>query len=216
MKRSLYPLPLIIILMLINGCTDPSSEISVNDLKCENLYRPLGIATISPRLSWKILSNINGKSQKAYQIIAASEEKRLDQNKADLWNSGKVLSEESVLVPWDGIKLIPGLLCYWKVRIWDENDKVSEWSKPSLFGIGLLDKSDWQAHYIGFTDTSDYCISPQLRKTFIIDNKADHILLHVNSLGYHEVWLNGKKAGECALAPAVSRGSIGLWGNPPR
>jgi alpha-L-rhamnosidase len=55
--------------------------------------QPLGIAATSPRLSWKILSTINGTSQKAYQVIAASEIKLLNKNKADLWNSGKILSE---------------------------------------------------------------------------------------------------------------------------
>jgi alpha-L-rhamnosidase len=205
MKRSFYLLLLTVNILFINGCADVTPELSINDLKCENLYQPLGIAANSPRLSWKIESPINGTSQKAYQIIAASEIKLLNENKADLWNSGKVLSEESVLVPWLGKELHPGSLCCWKVRIWNQDDEISEWSQPSYFSIGLINKSDWQADYIGLPAESEYCMSPQLRKTFTIKNKRGHVFLHVNSLGYHEVWLNGERVGENVLAPAVSQ-----------
>jgi alpha-L-rhamnosidase len=195
----------VLFILTLKGCSNPDSELTLYDQTCENLSQPLGIATNSPRLSWKIRSNVNGTSQKAYQIIAASEIRLLNENKADLWNSGKIISGENVLVPWQGKNLTSGSLCYWKVRIWDENDQISEWSDPVFFSIGLLEKSDWQAHYIGFTEESENCISPQLRKTFTIDDKSGRIFLHVNSLGYHEVWLNGEKVGENVLTPAVSQ-----------
>lgn len=205
MQRSFYSLLFVITVLLLFGCSKYESEITLNDLKCENLHQPLGIATSSPRLSWKIFSAINGTSQKAYQVIAASEIKLLNENRADLWNSGQILSEESVLVPWMGKKLYPGLICYWKVRVWNQDEKLSEWSEPSYFSIGLINKSDWKADYIGLPAESEYCISPQLRKTFTIRKKPGHLLLHVNSLGYHEVWLNGEKVGDHVLTPAVSQ-----------
>lgn len=204
MKRS-WCLILTFMLILFKGCTTSEPDLTLYDLKCENLYQPLGIATSSPCFSWKIRSNVNGKSQKDWQIIAASEMKLLTENKADLWNSGKILSGESILVPWQGKNMTSGLLCYWKVRIWDENDKMSEWSEPALFSIGLLDRNDWNGDYIGFADETDYCASPQLRKTFSVDDNSGKIILHVNSLGYHEIWLNGVKVSENVLTPAVSQ-----------
>lgn len=205
MLRSFYFLLRTVIILFIIGCSDVTSELVIKDLKCENLYMPAGINTTSPGVSWKIKSTINGAAQKAYQVIAASEIKLLNESKADLWNTGKVISEESLLVRWLGKKLYPGSLCYWKVRIWNQDDEVSDWSKPSFFSIGLINKSDWQADYIAFPTESEYVASPQLRKKFTIGNKKGHFFLHVNSLGYHEVWLNGEKVGDHVLAPAVSQ-----------
>lgn len=205
MTRSDFILLPALFLMLLTGCSNMKADLVLYDLRCENLYEPLGIATANPGLSWKIRSGQNMTGQKAFQIIAATNEKLLRENKADLWNSGKIISGESVLVPWNGEKLTSGSFCCWKVRVWDENDCLSDWSESSCFSIGLLDRSDWKAGYIGISDTSEYCISPQLRKIFTITDKRGRFFLHVNSLGYHEVWLNGEKVGENVLAPAVSQ-----------
>ncbi len=204
-QRSFYLLLLTVYVLIIRGCGDISSELVINDLKCENLYQPAGINTTSPRVSWMIKSTINRTSQKAYQIIAASELKFLNENNADLWCSEKIISEESVLVPWAGKQLHPGSLCYWKVRVWNQDDVVSDWSKPSFFSIGLLSKSDWQADYIGFIAGSEYVVSPLLRKKFTVSSIKGHFFLHVNSLGYHEAWLNGRKVDNHVLTPAVSQ-----------
>jgi alpha-L-rhamnosidase len=205
MRRSFYFLLLSICILFINGCRGFTSELTINDLKCENLCQPLGIATTSPRLSWNIVSSLNRTSQKAYEIVAASEIKLLNENKADLWRSGKIVSDESIFVPWQGKKLYPGSICYWKVRVWNQDDEISGWSEPSLFSVGLLNKSDWRADYIGLPVESKYCISPQLRKTFNIKDSRGHFILHVNSLGFHEIWLNGEKVGDHVLTPAVSQ-----------
>src|SRR5690606_27968299 len=104
------------------------------------------------------------------------------------WNSGKVNSSESNLITYDGNKLNSGQLLYWKVRVWDENNKVSKWSEPAKFSIGLLEPNDWSASYIGFTEENksennlsvnsdvDYenlngfSLAPQFRKQFTVDN----------------------------------------------
>jgi len=195
----------VVIILLLTGCTDTKSGLTVNDLRCENLFEPLGIGTMTPRLSWKIKSERNGTSQKAYQILVASDNKLLDEKNADLWNSGKILSSASVLVTYQGIGLTSRSVCGWKVRVWDENDKMSEWSDAAGFSIGLSDKSDWEAAYIGLPVKTGTTISPQLRRTFSIQDKGDKTFLYVNSLGYHEVYLNGEKAGDKVLTPAVSQ-----------
>lgn len=201
-----YFLPLQILLLLLpGGCTYREDNLTVYDLKCENLTEPLGIGTNKPGLSWKIRSESNGTRQKAFQILVAGSIELLDETNADLWNSGKVESYESIHVPCKGKELSSRSVCYWKVRIWNENDEVSGWSTPSFFSIGLLDESDWKAQFIGFPVSSVNTISPQLWKTFNLNGKQENIFLHVNSLGYHEVFLNGKKAGNNVLAPAVSQ-----------
>ncbi len=196
---------LMAILIILSGCGKKKSLATIYDLTCENLSDPEGIGTISPSLSWKINSSRNGTSQKAYQVLAASDEKLLNDRDADLWNSGKVKSSSQVLVPYAGQMLKSRSVCYWKVRIWDDKNNVSDWSPVTGFSVGLLGKSDWDAYYIGLSGKENNIISPQLRKTFIIKDIGDKVFLHVNSLGYHEVYLNGVKVGENVLNPAVSQ-----------
>lgn len=202
MPRSLFITPVILIL-LFTDCTGKKSEVIINDLRCENLTDPAGIGTTIPRFSWKIKSEKNGTSQKAYQILVASKTDLLDETNSDLWNSGKILSPASILVPYSGKELNSRSTGYWKIRSWDEKDKVSEWSCVSAFSVGLLNKSNWKAVYIGYPEKNDKSISPQLKKTFDIQAKGDKTFLYVNSLGYHEVYLNGEKAGNKVLTPAV-------------
>jgi alpha-L-rhamnosidase len=195
----------VLVLILFTGCNNRQSQITLYDLRVENLTEPAGIVTAVPGLSWKIRSGINGTSQKAFELLVASRTDLLVDGKADLWNSGKILSSSSVLVPYGGKELHSSSFCYWKVRIWDNNNQISEWSPAGSFSVGLLKKSDWNASYIGLPGKENNIVSPQLRKTFNLQGKGEKIFLHVNSLGYHEVYLNGSKAGNKVLTPAVSQ-----------
>jgi len=182
-----------------------TGNLDIYDLRCENIRNPQGIDNTAPRFSWKIKSVKNGTEQKAFQLMVASNPSLLDVNQADLWNSGKVESSSSVLVSYRGKILSSGAIACWKIRIWDESGKVSAWSKVAEFSIGLLNKQDWQAAYIGFPSKNGFSECPQLMKSFDLENTNSRMLLHVNSLGYHEVFLNGKKVGDGVLYPAVSQ-----------
>ncbi len=195
-----------IILILTFGCTH-SERFYISDLTCESLKDPLGINTLHPRFNWKNNSNLQGATQTAYQILVADDIHKLNEKEASLWNSGKTTSSSTIWVEYAGKPLQSGQLLFWKVRIWDENGNESSWSKPVRFGIGLLDKNDWVASYIGYPSEKGFYSSPQLRRTFSLTNadKKGTYLLHVNSLGYHEVFINGKKVNEDVLSPAVSQ-----------
>ncbi len=190
------------IVLAFSGCSSPTLEIY--DLRCENLTDPLAIDNAEPHLSWKIKSSENGTEQRTYQILAASDIHLLNEEKADVWNSGKVSSPASVFVAYEGKQLPSGTLVYWKVRVWNENDHASKWSKPALFGTGLSE-SDWKGAYIGLSAESGDPKCPLLSKSFDVTNKSGKLLLYVNSLGYHEVYVNGNKVGEDILSPAVSQ-----------
>lgn len=208
--RSILIYACLVLLFSLSGCAG-EEILNVYELKCENLQNPLGIDKTTPHLSWKVQSNKNGTKQKTFQILVASELSFLDEDKADLWNSGKIESSASILVPYQGKTLSSGLAAYWKVRIWDEAGNVSSWSNIAEFSIGLLKKSDWQASYIGFPTEAGYRECPQLRKSFNLDETGARMLLYVNSLGYHEVYINGKKVGEGVLSPAVSQFNKRSW-----
>ncbi len=205
LTRNLLVLLIAAICFLTVSCQKNESDLIIADLRCEYLNNPLGIDNIKPGLSWKIKSGKNGTSQSAYQILAATESNLLTEQNADLWNSGKVSSSSGLLVSYNGKELASRSLVYWKVRVWDENGNASDWSEVATFSVGLLDKTDWDADYIGFPQNDEITESPMLRKTFTLSEPGEKILLFVNSLGYHEIYLNGVKVGEDVLSPAVSQ-----------
>jgi alpha-L-rhamnosidase len=82
---------------------------------------------------------------------------------------------------------------------------MSEWSPVADFSIGLLERSDWTSAFIGLPGKENSIVSPQLRKSFEMNNIGEKVLIHINSLGYHELFLNGEKVGNKVLTPAVSQ-----------
>jgi alpha-L-rhamnosidase len=180
------------------------AQFDVYDLKVENRANPLGIDVAAPRFSWKIKSGVNGERQTARHILVASTEALLNDNRADLWDSGLTASDESTLVPYSGVALQSGAVAYWKVLVVGADGKAI-WSKPARFSVGLLSGDDWQGDYIAFPASAGDPQSPLLRKTFAVNDKCDLALLHVNSLGYHEVYINGTAVSDEALSPAVSQ-----------
>src|SRR5688500_10265168 len=106
-----------------------------NHLRCEYFVNPIGIDARAPRLSWQ--SDVSRQS--AYQIVVDG----------GLWDSGKVQSSQSIHVAYAGAALRSRQRCEWKVRVWDGDGQASPWSEPATFEIGLLDRADWNAKWIG-------------------------------------------------------------------
>ncbi|MBQ5874979.1 MAG: alpha-L-rhamnosidase N-terminal domain-containing protein, partial [Alistipes sp.] len=199
MKRILSVLWSLAALLCVS-CSTNDGPLSLYDLRCEDLTSPLAIDSTQPHLSWKIKADAAATVQTHYEIMVATSEKALRNDEADLWSSGKVASDKSVMVPYAGKPLSSRTLAYWKVRVWDNYGNVSAWSDVQRFGIGILTAEEWQGEYIGLKD----CTVPQVRRKFDVKDKSATYLLHVNSLGYHEVYLNGEKVTDAVLAPAVS------------
>ena len=179
-----------------------SFAISAYDLRCELLSQPCGIDNTTPRLGWKLSTPHNGARQTAYQIMAASRPELLSEGNADLWDSGKVPSAQSQWVAYQGKQLASRSVVYWQVRVWDENDKPSDWAKGAKFTVGILDKGLWQGRYIGMPRDNRQ-VQPMLHRTFQCKEAGKEAYLHVSTLGYHEVYVNGSKVGDDVLAPAV-------------
>lgn len=195
---------LIVITALLSGCMK-ESHIKPVELLCEGITNPTGIATTEPTFNWKNEANVNKSHQTAYQILVASSAAMLDKNDADLWNSGKVSSSKSVWIPYGGKALESRSVAYWKVKVWDQDDASSNWSDKQQFSVGLLDAEDWKGEYIGMSPHEAEDILPFLRTTFALDETYDELYLHVNSLGYHEIYVNNQRVGDAHLAPAESQ-----------
>jgi alpha-L-rhamnosidase len=141
--------------------------------------------------------------QQFYEIQVASDSTALTKGKVDLWNTGKIQSDASVMVPYQGKTLTSRSLAYWKVRIWNDKGEVSPWSGIARFGVGILTKKELSGKFIGLSAEAGNTHTPLLRKKFIVKEKTT-TFLHVNSLGYHEVYINGTRVGDDVLSPAVS------------
>jgi alpha-L-rhamnosidase len=123
--------------------------LTVTGLQCEQLTDPEGIDARQPRLSWVLESREPGQVQTAFQVIVASSPARLEALQPDLWDSGKVVSDQSVRVRYQGRELASHGQCFWKVRVWDKAGKVSPWSQAARWTMGLFSPEDWRARWIG-------------------------------------------------------------------
>ncbi len=187
-----------------------AAGLEVLGLRCEYRANPLGIDELHPRLIWRLNSAENGQFQSAYQILIATSEESLRNDEGDLWDSGKVTSSESVNISYDGAPLRSRCACFWKVRVWDRHDAVSQWSKSALWTMGLLNNSQWTAEYISYRDESpvfanreELFLPParQYRKEFSIDKAVRRATVFTTALGIYELHLNGNRVGDALFAP---------------
>jgi alpha-L-rhamnosidase len=132
--------------------TVKSADMRPLALRCEYLPNPLGIETLHPRLYWTLDSKRRGEMQSAYQILVASSPEALKADRGDLWDSGKVASEQSTHIVYEGQPLRSGERAWWKVRVWDRDGRVSGYAAPVFWEMGLLAAQDWRAHWIGMPD----------------------------------------------------------------
>jgi len=139
----------IVVLLVFIACGVSPARIQVKEVTCEYLNNPLGVDTPAPRFSWILESTERGQSQTAYQVLVAGSQANLDAGVGDKWNSQKVISDRSINIVYNGLELVSGQKCYWKVRCWDKNNLVSAWSSTATFEMGLLHEGDWQAKWIG-------------------------------------------------------------------
>jgi alpha-L-rhamnosidase len=166
------------------------------------LIDPVGIDTTVPRLAWQMapIPERRGLRQSAYHVVAGS-----TPGAADVWDSGRVESAESVSIEYGGAPLRSGQRVYWRVRVWDEAGQVSDWSPAALFEMGLLSPGDWSAQWISGAlaggPRSEVPL-PYLRKEFTLPaGEIRSARLYVSALGVYEFYLNGRRVGDDVFAP---------------
>jgi alpha-L-rhamnosidase len=175
-------------------------------LKCEYTGNPIGIDIPRPRLGWVVESTHRAANQTAYQVLVSSNEEALLAGRGDLWDSGRVKSNDSIHIIYNGADLRSRQRCWWKVRIWDGNDLQSEWSDAVNWEMALLNPSDWRAKWIGAPsfnpDGMTYTPPARFfRRVFEISKPAISARVYVCGLGFYELYLNGEKVGDHVLSP---------------
>jgi hypothetical protein len=162
----------------------------------------MGVDAPNPRLFWTGESSQRGQKQTAFEILAATSPELLAKDNGDLWDSGKVTSNETIQIPYAGRPLESSQLVFWKVRVWDANGKMSAWSRPAAWTMGLLKPSDWNAQWIAGAANWETVL---LRREFTVRPGLKRALIHVCGLGQYELSLNGKKVGDDLLSPGWTK-----------
>ncbi|MBL7818318.1 MAG: glycoside hydrolase family 78 protein [Saprospiraceae bacterium] len=170
------------------------------DLTCEHLVNPLGISERTPRFSWKLESDKRNVKQVAYQIRVSKSPDFA--TKSIVWDSKKVNSDESVLVPYAGVYLASRQKYYWQVKVWDADTWEWAWSPVATFETGFFSPSEWEANWIELSnDTARFSPAVMFRKGFGLRKKVASARAYVTAHGFYELYLNGKKVSDDVLTP---------------
>ena len=186
------------------------SELNPTRLRCEYREDPLGIDTRWPRLSWELQSDERGQIQRAYRILVASRRTILDNDRGDLWDSKKVVSNRTLHIVYSGRKLRSAQRVYWKVCAWGKTGQQGPWSEPASWEMALLEPKSWEGRWIN--DGKEFPAAenalfqedpaPLFRKEFAVSKKIRHARAYISGLGYYELRLNGRRVGDSVLDPA--------------
>jgi len=180
--------------LIICSCAGPDHDCPT-DLRCEFTVDPVCIDATSPRLSWVMQSDLRNGTQTAYRILVASDESLLDKDKGDMWDSGKVLSNKTFQVYYEGKELESASDYYWKVMLWDAEGNTSGWSKCAKWTMGLLRPEAWEnARLIAFKDRQTWQQEWYSQKEAELRNAPPG-----NALGSMWPWYNGKDSTIFAL-----------------
>lgn len=179
----------------------------LHNLRCELMNNPRGIDRQAPRLSWEIQDSTRGVYQIGYHVIVSSSLAKLEREIGDLWDSGKVNSNNSTTVYYAGQKLESRQQVYWKVRVYTNKQDLG-WSAPANWTTGLRYYKDWKNRWIGldgYQDTDDeqkgQLSGRYFRKDFETKKKVQKATAYIMGLGLYELSINGKKIGDHVLAP---------------
>jgi alpha-L-rhamnosidase len=185
---------------------------TATNLKAENQVKPIGLSAENPLLSWDLKLPTKSAKQTGYQIIVASTEAILKKNIGDIWDSKKVVSDQTASIQYAGKALESTKRYFWKVKLWNEKAKVMAWSAMSYFEMGSLKKTNWEANWIGKIDTEKKGIKAlDFQKEFKLSKRATKMKLFVAGLGAYSIIINGKKIGDSYLASAMSKLSDTLY-----
>ncbi len=173
-------------------------------LRCEYLENPIGLGETQPLLSWWLDDDRAAEVQTAYHVLAASSSRQLDDDQADVWDSGRVPSSETAQIKFGGSPLVSMQRVWWKVRSFDSDGIASEWSAPAYFEMSLLDVRDWRAHWIAtplMGSKGTPARVPMLRRSFELPQPVERARLYITALGVYDVEINGQRAIDAELAP---------------
>ncbi|MBP3360936.1 MAG: family 78 glycoside hydrolase catalytic domain [Clostridia bacterium] len=159
------------------------------ELLTEYMENPIGIDGI-PAFSWKLQSDNDNVLQTAYRIIVEG-----------AWDSGRVSSDKSTYVEYEGEKLLPETKYSVKVMVWDNHEEKSDWIEGT-FETGLTDTSLWQAKWLTPENKND--VVPVLSKEINVSGTVRNARIYASAYGLYEIYINGRKLSDRLLTPGFT------------
>lgn len=199
MDNRLYQFSIIFFVLLMSNSLFSMPSLIVTELTCNHLTNASGVLE-KPVFGWKLTSKENEQSQTSYQILVSTSLKNSLASIGTVWDSKKVNSSNQINISYNGSPLVSSNKYYWKVRVWDKSGKLSDWSKPSYFITGLINKKDFKAQWITSNKIKGQA-APLFRKSFNLSSKPKQAIIQIAGLGYYELYVNGKKVGDHVLDP---------------
>ncbi|MFB3159734.1 family 78 glycoside hydrolase catalytic domain [Neobacillus sp. 179-J 1A1 HS] len=177
------------------------NEIKVEALICEYRTNPLGIDIKRPRISWKIQSDRRCTMQTAYQIQVSPNQENFAET---LWDTGVVQSDDSIHIEYSGPELNSRTRYFYRVKVWDNFDRESNWSETAWWETGLLDSEEWQAEWVTPEPKEIDPLTESiflLRKEFTLKTGISSARIYGTGVGLYELFLNGNRVSDELLAP---------------
>ncbi len=181
------------------AATGPAFDLRVGPL----LINPLGYGDASPQFTWRLPASGEDLLQTAYRIVVSTKQETL-QSDPDVWDSGRVESNQSTFVEYAGKRLASRDRVYWAVKYWDARSRESTWSETAHFELGLLQRSDWNAEWISLPvePSEESQPAPHFRREFSLGgSQVKQARAYVTALGCFELNLNGRRVSEDYFTP---------------
>ncbi|MBA3847157.1 MAG: family 78 glycoside hydrolase catalytic domain, partial [Planctomycetes bacterium] len=174
-----------------------TAAITPADCRCEYRVDPLGIDAREPRLSWECAGSGRDLRQRAYQVQVAADAAFA----TPLWDSGRVESRASAQIRYAGAALVSHQRAHWRVRLWDQDDRVSAWSAGATFAVGILDQAEWTASWACLTSGFQCYMAPRFRRRFTAAGAVVDARLYATARGIYTAMINGALVSDEQLAP---------------
>lgn len=112
-------------------------------LLCDLLPHPelAAITNKTPGFGWIVNAGVADDYQTAYQVQVATSASLLQEGRPDLWDSGKIQSDQSINIRYNGKSLQPHQRYWWRVCTWGKTGKQSLWSFTQQFNTSDFDLS---------------------------------------------------------------------------
>jgi alpha-L-rhamnosidase len=196
------------------------------ELRADDLKTPLGLDDPTPRLSWQLRDPARGARQTAYEVLVATKAELLKQGKADVWDSGRVESGQSLNVVFQGPAIAASTRTFWCVKVWDAAGKPYAGSEISWWETGLLKQDAWKAQWVGYETAEEAAVrkapavwiaSPDAktlaadkaveqhfayRQTVTLAKPLQHAALYATSEDTVAAWVNGAQVLKADPFPA--------------
>ena len=207
------------------GQDGTTSQTGPVHLQVDDLQRPLGIDDATPRFSWQLKDAAHGALQTAYRVLVATNPEFLSDGKADVWDSGRVSSGQSLNVKYAGPAVKPSTRYWWRVELWDADQKAYPASKAEWWETGLLNQNAWRGDWIGWetheeaaarkapavwvanSDAVPGSAKPNSEQRFAyrtavkVDKPVERAVLFATAEDTVDAWVNGQQVLKAAAFP---------------